>query len=167
MNRSANDIDGRDRCVVFGHPIPQGVADRIALLLAKPGGLLLDIADECFAPLGIGRDDYPILAVLEVDEPGTQHELAMLVEKAPGMLVASIDRLEQAGLVARTRDPADRRRSRVTLTAAGRRTLRKADAIAEQTVGELLSGLDAGELAQLQALLAKGLRLPDAQAKAA
>ena len=58
----------------------------------------------------------------------------------------------------RTRDPADRRRSRVTLTEAGSKALSHADQLAEAAIADLFGGLDAEELRQLHGLLARGLR---------
>ena len=57
----------------------------------------------------------------------------------------------------RTRDPADRRRLRVTLTKRGSKALSDADELAEAAVAELFTGLDADDLRQLRDLLVRGL----------
>jgi DNA-binding MarR family transcriptional regulator len=137
--------------------LPRGNEDRIALLLARAGGFLLESADEVLAPVGIDGRGYSILAILHSDGPGSQLELARLLGKAPALVVTAIDELEARGLVERTRDPADRRRSRVMLTKAGERALAKADELADEAAAALLSGLDADELAQLHDLLLRGL----------
>ena len=62
----------------------------------------------------------------------------------------------------RARDPDDRRRSRVTLTEAGSSALARADELAAATLGEVLGGLSAGQLQQLDELLARGLGLDGA-----
>jgi DNA-binding MarR family transcriptional regulator len=92
--------------------------------------------------------------------PSTQQELADLVGKVPGAIVAAIDDLEGRGLVARERDAADRRRSRVVLTRKGRTALAKADRLADDALAEVLPGLSAKELETLSITLAKGLNLP-------
>jgi DNA-binding MarR family transcriptional regulator len=148
-----------DRCVVAGHLIPKGTEGRTALLLARIGGVLGDVADDRLGAAGVDGREYSILAILATDGPGTQQDLALMVGKAPGVIVAAIDALEARGLVARTRDPEDRRRSRVTLTAKGARTLKRADAVAEDTVGEVLPGLSAAQRQQLGELLAVGVGL--------
>jgi DNA-binding MarR family transcriptional regulator len=145
--------------VIDGHCIPRATEGRTALLLARVGGVLSEIADDRMAAAGLNGRDYSILSILDADGPGSQHELAFLLGKAPGVVVAGIDTLEERGLVARTRDPADRRRTIVTLTAAGRKSLKSADKVAEAAVADVLSGLDAGERRQLDALLFKGLGL--------
>lgn len=137
--------------------IPHAAESRLPLLLAKVGGVLLDTADDLLAPAGIDARGYTLLAILASDDPGSQLELAQLMGKAPALIVTAVDELEARGLVERTRDPADRRRSRVMLTAQGKRTLGKADKLADEAAAGLLSGLDADERAQLHDLLLRGL----------
>jgi DNA-binding MarR family transcriptional regulator len=147
-------------CIVAGLRVALADRGRGALLLSRVGAILGEIGDERLAPAGLNARDYQILAVLDVDGPGSQHELAELIGKVPGVVVGAIDELEERGLVARERDPLDRRRSRVVLTRKGGATLAKADRIAEEAVAEVLPGLDQKELKALSATLAKGFRLP-------
>jgi DNA-binding MarR family transcriptional regulator len=137
--------------------IPRAAADRVGLLLVNIGTALGEAADRRLAAAGVDGRQYAILAILESDGPGSQQEIARLLGKAPAIVVAAVDTLEQRGLVERSRDPSDRRRSRVTLTATGAKTLRKADALADDAVAELLAGLHGDELRQLRHLLARGL----------
>jgi DNA-binding MarR family transcriptional regulator len=148
-------------CVSFesGLSVPAACQTRLGLLLARVGGALLDVADDRLAEAGVGGREYTTLAVLSDDEPRSQLELAQMLGKAPALMVAVIDDLEGRGLVERTRDPADRRRSRVTLTAAGRRTLKRADTLADAIVAELLPGLSADDRQQLHRLLLGGVRV--------
>jgi MarR family transcriptional regulator, lower aerobic nicotinate degradation pathway regulator len=155
--RSISVVDACD--VVAASAIPQGAQGRIAFLLVKVGTVLSDIADARLADSGLDARGYSILAILSVDGPGSQHELAQLIGKAPGVVVAEVDQLEERGFVERNRDPHDRRRSIVTLTEGGRLALERADQLAEATVAELFGGLDRDELSQLGALLVKGLAL--------
>jgi DNA-binding MarR family transcriptional regulator len=156
MNESPSEkADGpaAERCVIAG----EYWETRPGLLLGRLGAVLADIADEQLGAIGLSARDYSILAILAVDGPDSQFELAGLLGKAPGIIVAAIDRLQRHGLVKRTRDPEDRRRSIVTLTTAGQRKLARADALAAKTVAEILPGLDHAELEQLRTLLVKGL----------
>src|SRR4051794_19051928 len=139
-----------------GRCIPRGAQGRAALLLASAGDFLLEAADETLAPSGLNGRGYTILSILQSDGPGTQQELARLLNKAPAIVVAAVDDLESRGLVQRTRDPADRRRSRVTVTEAGTTALDKADRLADDAFDALFPGLGKQELRQLRGLLARG-----------
>jgi DNA-binding MarR family transcriptional regulator len=153
--------------VVTSRPtIPHAATGRVALLLVNVGVALSEIADRQLAAAGVDGREYAILSILQSDGPGTQQELARLLGKAPAVVVAAIDALEDRGLVERARDPSDRRRSRVTVTPAGGRALRKADVLADDAVAELLGGLDAGELGDLRDLLTRGLEPLMARASA-
>ena len=157
MNDSATekvDIPAPEPCIIAG----EYWETRTGLLLGRLGAALADIADERLSDIGLSARDYSILAILAVDGPDSQFELAGLLGKAPGLIVPAIDGLQRDGLVKRTRDPEDRRRSIVTLTADGHRKLARADALADKTVAEMLRGLDQAELEQLRTLLVKGLR---------
>jgi DNA-binding MarR family transcriptional regulator len=57
--------------------------------------------------------------------------------------------------VERRRDPADRRRYRLTLTPAGRRTLARYDALAAQAEADVLAPLSEAERRRLLDLVAK------------
>jgi DNA-binding MarR family transcriptional regulator len=162
MNDSAGEISVVDQAAegcgeLAGEPIPRGVQERMGLLLVRIGAALSDVADERLAAAGLGGRDYGILAILATDGPESQYELAKLLGKAPGMVVGAIDRLEDAGLVERTRDSADRRRSRVRVTDDGADTLARADELAGRTLAEVFPNLDPRELARLGELLAKGV----------
>ena len=72
-------------------------------------------------------------------------------------LVLLLNSLEGAGHVRRRRDPDDRRRHLVELTAAGRRALERAERAQESIEDEVLSALSAEERATLHALLSRAL----------
>ncbi|MCO5995134.1 MarR family winged helix-turn-helix transcriptional regulator [Actinoallomurus rhizosphaericola] len=94
-----------------------------------------------------------VLAALADFGPQAQRDLAARLRIDPSDVVKVLDELAAAGHVERARDPADRRRATVTLTAAGRTAL--ADLIAETTAvrEEVLAPLDEDERAVLHALL--------------
>lgn len=70
-----------------------------------------------------------------------------------GNVTSLTDDLVDAGFVTRQVDAADRRSTRVALTASGRRTFERMAAAHESWVVELLGGLDAAERRQLHDLL--------------
>jgi DNA-binding MarR family transcriptional regulator len=71
--------------------------------------------------LGLKGSDYRGLDVLDQEGPMTAGRLAERARLSPGATTALIDRLEQKGLVRRTRDTEDRRRVLVEVTPEVRR----------------------------------------------
>ena len=80
-------------------------------------------ADEIFAEHGASLVTWIVLRhALQGAPPGfSQSQLAADMSIGGPALVRHLDRLETEGLVARERDPDDRRVTRVTITAKGRR----------------------------------------------
>jgi DNA-binding MarR family transcriptional regulator len=66
-----------------------------------------------------------------------------------------LDELEEAGLVERRRDPADRRRHVVSMTPAGKKQLQKLRAVHDSVDEEVFSALTASELETFTRLLGK------------
>jgi MarR family transcriptional regulator, lower aerobic nicotinate degradation pathway regulator len=139
--------------------VPMAAAERLGFLLAAVGGGIDELAQGPLAELGLDHHDYTVLAILAVDGPGAQSDIAKLMNKAPGVIVAAVDQLESKGFVQRQRDPADRRRSRVTPTKAGLKALAAADKVGDQLAADALGGLSAAEIGSLHALLKRGLGL--------
>jgi DNA-binding MarR family transcriptional regulator len=73
----------------------------------------------------------------------------------PSALVAVLNELEGLGLASRQRDPADRRRHIVTMTAAGANTLRVVESVLDKTDDDLFAALSPAERGQLERLLTK------------
>ena len=71
----------------------------------------------------------------------------------PSILVTLLNPLEADGFVSRERDPADRRRHVVRLTAAGRRHFESATRAQREAEDALFAGLDDGQLRQLRSAL--------------
>jgi DNA-binding MarR family transcriptional regulator len=116
---------------------PRGITDRPALLLVKVGNQIVDRAEDALAEMGLSGRQYMLLAVLSSDEPPSQLELAGLCGLLPAQVVPALDKLEERGLVARTRSETDRRRSVVTVTDAGREALEQADELGRSLVSQL------------------------------
>jgi DNA-binding MarR family transcriptional regulator len=86
--------------------------------------------------------------------PGqSQRELADALGMHAPRLVALIDELEARGLVARERDPEDRRNYRISLTDDGRRALAELAGVARDHELAITAALDDDERAQLLGLL--------------
>ena len=87
--------------------------------------------------MGLSGRQYMLLAVLSADDAPSQLELAGLCGLLPAQVVPVLDKLEERGLVARTRSETDRRRYVVSLTAAGREALEQADALGRSLVEQV------------------------------
>jgi DNA-binding MarR family transcriptional regulator len=94
-----------------------------------------------------------LLALLHRQGATGQRELGRTMGVDPSVLVAMLNPLESSRLVTRRRDPADRRRHVVTLTAAGERRLAAAERSQAEVEDALFSPLDDRARGQLQALL--------------
>ena len=151
-----------DRCGVDS----AGVNDRLALLVYRAGIEVLARGEAALEELGIDGRDYTTLAVLATDQPESQQELARLMGKAPPIIVAAVDELEQKGLVARRRDIRDRRRSVVEVTDAGREMLARADTVAERVIAEIFGALSSDERDALHATLRRAMAVEPVPASA-
>ncbi|MBU2669333.1 MarR family transcriptional regulator [Actinoplanes bogorensis] len=92
---------------------------------------------------------------LLAEGPVGQQALIDLLGVDPSALVAVLNELEGLGLVSRQRDPADRRRHIVTMTAEGAGALRAVDQVLAQADDELFAALSPAERDQLARLLDK------------
>lgn len=99
--------------------------------------------------------EFALLNGLAEAGPISQGALGQTLRVHASNLVALIDGLEADGLVARRRDPVDRRRYILELTAAGRRRLRRARHAAEEAEQELLAPLSETERRRLHSYLSR------------
>lgn len=87
----------------------------------------------------------------------TQQALGDVLCLDANNLVLLLNQLEESGYAMRRRDPSDRRRHLVDITASGRRALERAERGMESVEDEVLGKLDATERAELRELLARAL----------
>jgi MarR family transcriptional regulator, lower aerobic nicotinate degradation pathway regulator len=98
---------------------------------------------------------YSVLALLAEGSRQTQSSIAGCLSLDPSRLVAILDGLESDGLIARQRDPQDRRRQMVSITPAGEKQLKHLRAVVKEIEQEFFAPLDAADRSQLYELLAK------------
>jgi DNA-binding MarR family transcriptional regulator len=124
-------------------------------LLTQTGHHAHRLVAEGFASVQARGYHYRLLAVLEEFGPASQATLGRRSGIHLSDMVATINELADRELVERTPDPADRRRNIVSLTAAGKRQLRKLEKRLAEQQNELLAPLSAQERRRLTELLSK------------
>lgn len=117
---------------------------------AARGAFAADLAAD-----GLRLSHMAVLAALADFGPHVQRDLAARLAVDPSDLVKVIDELAAPGWVERARDPADRRRTCITLTDAGRAALARLQARAAAVQDQALAPLTTRERAQLHELLLK------------
>ena len=129
------------------------VASSILIALLARG--MRQRIEEAVTPLGIRPRHLLALNHLRDDGPSAQRTLLDVVGIDPSNLVGLLNELEDAGLIVRRRDRADRRRGVIELSRRGERTLAAVDRALAEVDDETLAALDAGEREQLHALLTR------------
>lgn len=111
--------------------------------------------DRRAATLGVTRAQWKVLFRLSRTPGLRQVELADILDVEPITLSRILDRLEEAGLVERLRDPDDRRAWRLEITTKAQPLIAKLRALAEELMDEAFAGLSEEELALMRSKLAK------------
>jgi MarR family transcriptional regulator, temperature-dependent positive regulator of motility len=116
--------------------------------------------------LGMRFKPYMTLGFIR-DHPGvTQQEIETALFMDANSVVLILNELEAAQFSIRRRDPADRRRHIVEVTAAGRRALERADKARESLEDEVLADLSGEERKALRRLLERVLQNLFSEARA-
>ena len=95
------------------------VAEPIGLQLARTAKAVSRAFDDALAQEGGSLPSWLVLVSLKARRHGAQRELAEAVGVEGPTLSHHLNRMEAAGLITRTRDPANRRVHQVELTEAG------------------------------------------------
>jgi DNA-binding MarR family transcriptional regulator len=128
---------------------------RLAILMAKLSKTVFRKAEEAMP--GINVKDY--MALSNLDDRGVpQQRLAESLHMDENNLVLLLNGLEEAGSIARRRDPDDRRRHIVEITPKGKKVLERADRGMAKLEEDLLAGLSPSERATLKQLVVRVLQ---------
>ena len=99
--------------------------------------------------------DFSVLSLLQANPNITQKRLSQAIGVSPPNLAILLDRLEERGLLARQRNPLDKRSQTLALTPAGVRLCAKAEKTASELEQDATAMLTSAEREQLLALLQK------------
>ena len=114
--------------------------------------------EQAVAPTGLRPRELLALQHLQERGPSAQQTLAELVGVDATNLVAVLNSLEDAGLIDRRRDRADRRRAIIALSAHGGQLLANLDRALRQVDDEVFSPLTQAERQTLHDLLSKAVQ---------
>jgi MarR family transcriptional regulator, lower aerobic nicotinate degradation pathway regulator len=133
--------------------LPEELVASNTFLLKRLGFAAKDRSIPAYEREGVHPYHFAILIALDHESHETQGAIADALGYDRGQLVGLLDELEERGYLERRRDPNDRRRHLVQLTADGKRKLRRLRALAREIEDEFLAPLSDAERAELHSLL--------------
>ena len=123
--------------------------------IAETAHALRRAFDRRAAGLGVTRAQWKVLFRLDRSPGLRQVELADKLDIEPITLCRIVDRLEEAGLVERRRDPTDRRAWQLYLTETARPLHRELRALGAELVDEAFAGIPAEKIAIAREVLSQ------------
>jgi len=114
-------------------------------------------ADEQLAAMEVSSAQFIILATLSMGTAKSASDLCKYISYDAGAMTRMIDRLEEKGLLRRSRDPSDRRLVNLELTEKGSEALPRMRDVAMGVLNRFLQGFTKAEARQLESFLARML----------
>jgi DNA-binding MarR family transcriptional regulator len=105
------------------------------------------------ADLGLTLPQCKILTYLQRSDGISQAKLAELTDMDPMTLARTLERMESDGWIKRSADPSDRRARKVCLKPPAAALLQEIWRVADKGRADAMTGLTAGDRAQLMSLL--------------
>jgi MarR family transcriptional regulator, lower aerobic nicotinate degradation pathway regulator len=132
---------------------PDRIRRLTSWLIGQLAGTGSALVADALAAEGLRRQHFTVLSALAERGAVSQAALGrrLLIDRSD--MHALLSELEQDGLLARVRDPKDRRRMLVELTAAGGRVLKRLDRRIEAAQDALVAPLSTADRRELQRLL--------------
>jgi MarR family transcriptional regulator for hemolysin len=118
-------------------------------LLMKSGHQIGDAFDAALTSRGLSGREFLVLSFVRAADGLSQQELSERLGLDPTIVVGLVDVLEQRRLMRRAKDPADRRRNLLSVTAKGRAAHAAAVAAAAAAEDEFLAPLTAAQRTRL------------------
>lgn len=122
--------------------------DSLGAGLGEVSRLMRRAFDERARSIGVTRPQWQVLTLLSRHEGINQGSLAELLVVEPITLCRMVDRLQEAQMVERRRDPADRRAWQLFLTPKARQLIDDLRPLGEQLLEEAFAGISRAERQQ-------------------
>jgi DNA-binding MarR family transcriptional regulator len=123
--------------------------------IAETAHALRKAFDRRSVGMGVTRAQWKVLFRLDRQPGLRQIELADMLDIEPITLSRIVDRLEEAELVERLADPADRRAWRLHVTARAQPLIAKLRSVADEMIAEAFAGIDPADIAITRAVLGR------------
>jgi DNA-binding MarR family transcriptional regulator len=140
-----NGVDASGLPVIPGDPL--ALERQVCFALSIAARSVLSVYRPLLEPMGLTHPQYLVMLALWGRSPLAVKELIEMLQLDGPTLSPLLKRLEAAGYVTRTRDPADERQLRIDLTPRGRELREDALRIPPSVVARL--GMSLGELGEL------------------
>lgn len=127
--------------------------ENLGMMLADTSRLLRRSFDARARGIGVTRPQWQVLSILRRNEGIHQGGLADILEVEPITVCRMVDRLQDAELVERRPDPADRRSWRLFLTGKAHVLLDQLRPLADELLAEALEGVDPADRTRLMETL--------------
>ena len=129
--------------------------DDLPFEIAETAHAMRRAFDRRASSLGVTRAQWKVLFRLTRYPGLRQVELAEMLDVEPITLSRIVDRLQEAGLVERAADPADRRAWRLQVTEKAKPLVAKLRALGTELVEEAFDGVEKSELERVRSVLAQ------------
>lgn len=121
------------------------MSTRTGYRLVKLGEMLLTLAEDALAPLGVKPKHIHVMETLLAYDGLSQQDVSRMLGIDPNVLVGLIDDLEARGFAERRRNPEDRRRHLIHVTDAGRAAVERSRALLGTAEDGFFAVLDADQ----------------------
>jgi DNA-binding MarR family transcriptional regulator len=153
--RPAQELRGCCCIAYHKHPYYIRSMETLPFEIGETAHALRKAFDRLAVGLGVTRAQWKVLFKLSRRPGLRQVELADLLELEPITLCRIVDRLEEAKLVERTRDPEDRRAWRLHVTGEAGPLVEKLRAVGAELVDHAFAGIDPKDIEITRKVLAQ------------